>query len=192
MFNLVSTSFVSSANLLRVHSAPSSRSLMKILNRTGPLGYTATYWPPTRLCSTDHYPLGLNVEPVFNPSFSNHWHILLLSPLDLRTLCCLRFSPMNVFTHSDQVTSQSSVLMVRDCSSKSVAVMCGFFKALNHRLWLFSIPVSFFFLTLITRTVCSSIILTNTFEEIHLSTHTQFFSIESPHLAMSAFKAYVE
>jgi len=30
------TQVVSSANLLRVHSVPSSRSLMKMLNRTGP------------------------------------------------------------------------------------------------------------------------------------------------------------
>ena len=36
-------SFVSSANLVRLHSVPSSRSLMKVLNRTGPSIYS---WGP--------------------------------------------------------------------------------------------------------------------------------------------------
>lgn len=32
-----------------------------------PLGYITSYWPTTRLHSTDHHPLGLAIEPVFNP-----------------------------------------------------------------------------------------------------------------------------
>jgi len=55
------------ANLLRVHPAPSSRSLIKMLNRIGPLGYTDSYWPPTRLHETDHHLLGPAIQPFFNP-----------------------------------------------------------------------------------------------------------------------------
>lgn len=50
-------SHVSSADLLRVLSALSSTSLMKILNSVRPVltpGYSSSYWPPTTLCATDH------------------------------------------------------------------------------------------------------------------------------------------
>ena len=47
---------------------------MKILNRIGsniePWG--TIYWPPIRLCSTDHHTLDVVVQPVFN-SFRNLW-----------------------------------------------------------------------------------------------------------------------
>lgn len=50
-------SFVSSAYLLRVNSTPSSRSFMKMLNKTG-LSNDPWDTPliPTRLCTIDHYP----------------------------------------------------------------------------------------------------------------------------------------
>ena len=32
-----------------------------------PQRYTASYWPPTRLCSTDQHPLGPDLESVFSP-----------------------------------------------------------------------------------------------------------------------------
>lgn len=59
--SMTSHNFVSSAILLRVHSAPSSRQLVKLQNMTydWPLGYIIIYWFPTRLCTTDHYPLAL-------------------------------------------------------------------------------------------------------------------------------------
>ena len=60
-----SPSFVSSAQWLRLHSSPSSRSLMKMLNWTGPSTVTS-YSPPAWLCATDHQPLGLAVQLVFN------------------------------------------------------------------------------------------------------------------------------
>lgn len=70
-------SFVST-NLLRVEFASSPRSLMTMLNRTGPqhcpLVYTANYWPPTRLYAPDHHPLGPTVQPVFSPPQST-FHI---------------------------------------------------------------------------------------------------------------------
>ena len=40
-----------------------------------PLGYTTSYWPPTRPCATDHHPLGPAFQPVFNPP-----HRLLIQP----------------------------------------------------------------------------------------------------------------
>jgi len=71
---------VTSANLLGVLSAPSSTSLMKKLNRTGPnidpWGSTTSYRPPTRLCPADHYPLGLAILPLFKPP-----HCLLIQPV---------------------------------------------------------------------------------------------------------------
>ena len=61
-------SFVSQANLVRVHSIPSSRSLMKMLKKTGhgtePLGNTDSYRPPTRLCATDNNLLSSARQPV--------------------------------------------------------------------------------------------------------------------------------
>lgn len=59
---------VSSAHLLKVHSALSSTSLRKMLNRTGPsIGYTTSYWPPTWFRGADHTPLGGAVQAVFSP-----------------------------------------------------------------------------------------------------------------------------
>lgn len=50
-------SFLSSTNLLRVYYALSSRSLIKMLNRTEPSTYPlwciASYWPLAKLCDTD-------------------------------------------------------------------------------------------------------------------------------------------
>lgn len=50
-----------SAALLRVYSIPSSRSIMKMLNRTDlntdPRGSTASDGPLTRLSNTDHNPM---------------------------------------------------------------------------------------------------------------------------------------
>lgn len=55
-------------------SVPSFRPLVKMLNRTrlssDPLGFTASYHPPTILYTTDHHPQGLSIHPVFNPSHS--------------------------------------------------------------------------------------------------------------------------
>lgn len=51
--------FVSSAKLLRVQSAPSYKSLMKVLNRTGLSrdfwSYTASFWPLTRTFEDFNY-----------------------------------------------------------------------------------------------------------------------------------------
>ena len=65
-------SLVSSANLLRVCSAPSSRPLIKEdveQDRTQyrPLGDTTSYWPPPRLGATEQHPLGPAVQPLFSP-----------------------------------------------------------------------------------------------------------------------------
>lgn len=48
---------VSSTNVLRVPSAPSSESLMKMWNRTGPSIDPWVHWPSIRCCATDHHPL---------------------------------------------------------------------------------------------------------------------------------------
>lgn len=69
-------SFVAPANLLRVHSASSERSDQKDRTHHSLLGYTAIYWPPTRLCAMDHHPLGPAVQPLFNPP-----HHLLNQPI---------------------------------------------------------------------------------------------------------------
>ena len=66
-------SFVSFADLLRVHSVPSSRSVMKMLNRTGlstdPRGGTASDGPPAGLPATDHNPLIQAVQPTDSVNF---------------------------------------------------------------------------------------------------------------------------
>jgi len=62
---------VSSANLLREHSIPSSRSLIKIFNRTSPSNES---WgtPVMTGCQLDLIPftttLGLAIQPVFHPA----------------------------------------------------------------------------------------------------------------------------
>lgn len=58
----LSVSGVSPTNLLKVQSAPSSRSLMKILNRIQywPLWPTANHWHPARICLIDNQPLDLD------------------------------------------------------------------------------------------------------------------------------------
>lgn len=55
-----------SATLLRVPSAPSSRSLMKIWNGIRPRvdsWGTSGYWPQAKLHAKDHNPLGLSIQP---------------------------------------------------------------------------------------------------------------------------------
>ena len=59
------SSFVSLADLLKVDTIPSSRSLMKILNSTGPS--TAPHTFLTGLGTTDHNPLSSASQPVLNP-----------------------------------------------------------------------------------------------------------------------------
>jgi len=60
-------SSVSSTNLLRVDSIFSSRSLMKMLNKTRLLGSTTSYRPPTRLCAANHNALSSASQPVLSP-----------------------------------------------------------------------------------------------------------------------------
>jgi len=38
----------------------------------GPLGYTTSHWPATRLCDTDHHFVGPAIQPVFNPLHCTH------------------------------------------------------------------------------------------------------------------------
>ena len=67
----VTTPRFASANLLRVDSIPSSRSLMKMLNKhrysTDPWRTLLSYWPPTRLCDTDDNPLSSASQSVLIP-----------------------------------------------------------------------------------------------------------------------------
>ena len=63
-------SFVSLANLLRVHSVPSSRSVMNKLNNTGPS--TDPWGPPLATglqldSAAGHNPLSSAIQPVLNP-----------------------------------------------------------------------------------------------------------------------------
>lgn len=61
-------SFVSSRDLLGVHSAPSSRSSVKILTRPSLEPSGACHWPPTRHCTADYQlPHVSSSESAFNP-----------------------------------------------------------------------------------------------------------------------------
>lgn len=66
-------SFVSSPIFLRVHSIPSSRSLMNKSNKTGPstdpwgtLLALLAYRRLSRLCTANHNPLSSAIQPVLN------------------------------------------------------------------------------------------------------------------------------
>ena len=65
-------SFVSSADLLKVHSVPSSRSSMKMLNGTGPSinpwGNTTSDWCPAGLCSVEKNLLSAAVQLLVSPT----------------------------------------------------------------------------------------------------------------------------
>ncbi|RMC05492.1 hypothetical protein DUI87_18685 [Hirundo rustica rustica] len=67
---------VSSADLLMVDSIPSSRSSIKILNRTGlihrSLGDTTSDWPPAEGSTIHHHHLGLGIQPVLNLEECSH------------------------------------------------------------------------------------------------------------------------
>lgn len=74
-------SFVTLKKLLKIHSAPSFRWLMNILNRTHYwlLRYTADYRPPTTLHATDHHSPGPAVQPVFKQFYASSQYLLSLS-----------------------------------------------------------------------------------------------------------------
>ncbi|KAK4816399.1 hypothetical protein QYF61_016716 [Mycteria americana] len=62
---------MSSANLLRVHCL-----IIQIINEDVKQDWTH-YWPPARLCTTDHHPVnGLAIQPVLSPP-----HCLLIQPI---------------------------------------------------------------------------------------------------------------
>ena len=66
-------SFVLSATLLRMHSIPSSRSLMKMLNKTGPSTNPRCTSVATGLqldCTADHNSLSSASQPVLSPPHS--------------------------------------------------------------------------------------------------------------------------
>lgn len=59
--------FCAIGKLAGVHSAPLSRSLMKMLSGIGPsIDPWRSYWPPSRFCSTDHQLLGVTFLSVLN------------------------------------------------------------------------------------------------------------------------------
>lgn len=80
--------------------------------------------------SSDHHPLGLVTESVFNPqNFSSWWFILLLFFLDAS---CVTYSFFHTIflTYSLQVTFHLSFLIIRDCKPK-ICCHCTFFQHLE-------------------------------------------------------------
>lgn len=76
--------FLPSPNLQRVHSVPSSMSLVKILHDIGSqyrqLWYSIIDLPPAELHAADHNPLISAIQPVFNPlhcTFIIHVHVII-------------------------------------------------------------------------------------------------------------------
>lgn len=66
-----SPSFVLPTNLSRVHSLPSSKSVIKIFKKYWqqyqPLLHTTNAWPTAGLCATDYNTLNLTVQPFSSP-----------------------------------------------------------------------------------------------------------------------------
>lgn len=65
-----SPSFVLPTNLSRIHSVPSSKSVMKILeywHQYQPLVHITNDWSPAGLCATDYNILNLTFQPFSSP-----------------------------------------------------------------------------------------------------------------------------
>lgn len=79
------SSFVPSANVLRIHSAIVwiiNEDVQQDLAPYWPQGHTANYWHPPRLSSTEHQPLALAIQPFVKPlccllTQHMHQHFLL-------------------------------------------------------------------------------------------------------------------
>lgn len=85
----LSASLVSSANLLRVHSAQLSRQYKKMLNGAWTqywyLSITSSHWPPTRDCITDH-PLWAQMFSQFSIYLTIHSSRSCNNSFPMRTL----------------------------------------------------------------------------------------------------------